>query len=184
LRPLAKLPTLRKLRLAYCDQLSDLSPLAGLTSLQELDLTNCQGVRHFASLEPLLPVLQKLHLFGCKFEDLPAEFCGEAHEENVLAKVRAHFADLEAGQEQDAEVKVLFLGNGGTGKSQLCRRSEIQVGDSVLAWNHADSLTRKQLVTCVHRHNVTETLRLTFYYEGADTCRAARNLPRSRSRPA
>jgi GTPase SAR1 family protein len=42
--------------------------------------------------------------------------------ENVLHKVRAHFEDLKSGQRHDAEVKVLFLGNGGVGKTQLCRR--------------------------------------------------------------
>ena len=42
--------------------------------------------------------------------------------QNVLDKVRAHYEDLKSGQQIDAEVKVLFLGNGGTGKTQLCRR--------------------------------------------------------------
>jgi hypothetical protein len=42
--------------------------------------------------------------------------------ENVLDKVRAHYEDLKSGQRIDAEVKVLFLGNGGVGKTQLRRR--------------------------------------------------------------
>jgi internalin A len=32
------------------------------------------------------------------------------------------YEDLKSGQRIDAEVKVLFLGNGGVGKTQLCRR--------------------------------------------------------------
>ena len=67
-------------------------------------------------------MLKKLCLFRCKLEDLPSEVCGEFGEENVLAKIRAHYEDLKSGQQRDAEVKVLFLGNGTTGKSQLCRR--------------------------------------------------------------
>ena len=52
----------------------------------------------------------------------PPEVCGEKVHENILYKVRAHYQDLKSGQRIDAEVKVLFLGNGGVGKTQLCRR--------------------------------------------------------------
>jgi GTPase SAR1 family protein len=55
-------------------------------------------------------------------DDLPPEICGEYFQENVLNEVRAHYQDLKSGQRIDAEVKVLFLGNGGVGKTQLCRR--------------------------------------------------------------
>jgi internalin A len=66
----------------------------------------------------LLPTLKELNLFGCKFDDLPSEICGEKEDENV----RAQYRDLKSGQRIDAEVKVLFLGNGGAGKTQLYRR--------------------------------------------------------------
>jgi internalin A len=122
LSPLAGLESLQTLNLDRCEQLSDLSPLAWLESLQTLNLVGCLGIRRFAQLESLLPTLWELHLFGCRFEDVPSEVCGEAFDENVLAKVRAHYEDLKSGQRHDAEVKVLFLGNGTTGKSQLCRR--------------------------------------------------------------
>jgi internalin A len=121
LAPLAHLTSLQSLDLAFCPHLSDLSPLAGLTSLQSLNLSGC-GFRRFASLESLLPTLKYLYLFGCKFEDLPSEVCGERLDENVLNKVRAHYEDIKSGQRIDGEVKVLFLGNGGAGKTQLCRR--------------------------------------------------------------
>jgi internalin A len=39
-----------------------------------------------------------------------------------MDEVRAYYKDLKSGQRIDAEVKVLFLGNGGVGKTQLCRR--------------------------------------------------------------
>jgi internalin A len=70
----------------------------------------------------LLPTLKELYLFGCKLDDLPPEVCGEEQFQNVLEKVRAHYEDLNSGQRTDAEVKLLFLGNGGVGKTQLCRR--------------------------------------------------------------
>ncbi|MDG5497295.1 COR domain-containing protein [Niveispirillum sp. BGYR6] len=44
---------------------------------------------------------------------------------NYLPRLRAHFADLAAGAVQDSRVKLLILGNGGAGKTQiagsLCR---------------------------------------------------------------
>jgi Leucine-rich repeat (LRR) protein len=121
LSPLAGLISLQSLSLGGCQRLSgDLSPLAGLTSLQWLNLKWCLGFRRFAPVESLLPTLKELHLYGCKFEDLPSEVCGDRHD--VLDKVLAHYKDLKSGQRIDAEVKVLFLGNGGVGKTQLCRR--------------------------------------------------------------
>ena len=122
LSPLAGLTSLQSLNLYGCGQLSgDLSPLAGLTSLQALNL-NCLIVRRFAPIESLLRTLKELSLFGCKLDDLPPEVCGKYPDENVLDKVHAHYEDLKSGQRIDAEVKVLFLGNGGVGKTQLCRR--------------------------------------------------------------
>jgi internalin A len=122
LAPLAGLISLQKLDLSHCRQLRDLSPLAGLTALQTLSLSRCSGLRQFAPLKPLLPTLKNITLFACVFDDLPSEICGEKWDENVLNKVRAHYKDLKAGRRIDAEVKVLFLGNGGVGKTQLCRR--------------------------------------------------------------
>jgi internalin A len=122
LAPLADLTSLQTLFLIACEQLSDLSPLAGLSSLKTLRLDECVGVRLFAPLESLLPTFGQLSLFRCGLDDLPPEVCGERQGENVLDKVRAHYEDLKSGQRIDAEVKVLFLGNGGVGKTQLCRR--------------------------------------------------------------
>jgi Leucine-rich repeat (LRR) protein len=94
LSPLADLTSLQSLDLSWCAQLSgDLSPLARLTSLQSLNLAYCLGIRRFAPLESLLPTLEELRLFGCKFDDLPSEVCGDPGE-NVLDKVRAHYKDL------------------------------------------------------------------------------------------
>jgi internalin A len=120
LSPLTCLTSLQSLYLRECEQLSDLSPLAGLTSLRALDLAYT-GIRRFTTLESLLPTLKELYLYGCKFDDLPYEVCGGQYE-NVLYKIRAHYQDLKSGKRIDAEVKILFLGNGGAGKTQLCRR--------------------------------------------------------------
>jgi internalin A len=118
---LAGLTQLQSLNLSGCTQITELGGLAGLTQLQSLNLSGCQGF-HFGPLEGLLPTLNTLRLCGCQAVDLPAEICGTREFEDVLPLVRAHYRDLRAGSSLDSEVKVFFLGNGGVGKSQLCRR--------------------------------------------------------------
>jgi internalin A len=145
LTPLAGLGSLQTLDLGSCVQLSDLTPLAGLGSLQTLDLSGCSGLRQFDPVKELLPSLQALYLFGCKFDDLPSEVCGESDSENVLAEVRAHYEDLKAGPRRDAEVKVLFLGNGGTGKTQLCRRLRGELFDASVPTTHGIQLSEKTM---------------------------------------
>jgi len=92
----------------------------------------------------LLPTLNHLSLYACHFDDLPAEVCGELYE-NVLDKIRAHYEDLEAGQRHDVEVKVLFLGNGGTGKTQLCRRLRGEPFDPSVPSTHAIQLSEEAM---------------------------------------
>ena len=94
--------------------------MAGLTSLQSLNLSGCRQLRQFAALESLPPTLRDLYLFGCRLDDLPPEVYNL--NENVLNRVRAHYADLRYDPRRDTALKVFFLGNGGVGKTQLCRR--------------------------------------------------------------
>jgi internalin A len=123
LSPLADLASLQSLDLSLCSRLSDdLSPLARLISLQSLNLSECTEIIKFAPLEPILPQLQHLYLYDCRFDDLPSEICGKAYDQNVIREVRAHFVDLRSGQSLDAELKLFILGNGGVGKTQLSRR--------------------------------------------------------------
>jgi len=143
LSPLAGLKSLQILNLSGCEQLSgDLSPLAGLKSLQTLNLSWCEQLSEFAPLELLLPIFQRLYLFGCNLKDVPSEVCAESRHENVLAEVHAHYEDLKAGRRRDAEIKVLFLGNGGTGKTQLCRRLRGEPFDASVPTTQCMQLTK------------------------------------------
>jgi internalin A len=88
----------------------------------------------------LLPTLETLYLFGCELDDLPSEVRGEYNYENVLDRVRAHYEDLKSGKQIGAEVKVLFLGNGGAGKTQLCRRLRNLLFDPNIPTTHGIQL--------------------------------------------
>jgi len=122
LKPIANLHSLTTLYLNGCKRIDDLGPIAGLTGLKELYLNGCTALRRFSPVISLLPVLEELELFGCAFEDFPAELCGTGPDQNVLSLVRAYYADLASGQTSNDEIKVLILGNGGAGKTQLTRR--------------------------------------------------------------
>jgi internalin A len=170
LSPLARLISLQELSLLSRSpydpssgltqrlQLSNLSPLAGLSKLQKLDLGFC-CIRRFAPLESLLPTLKDLRLIGCKIDDLPLEVYGENGNENVLDKVRAHYEDLKSGQRIDAEVKVLFLGNGGVGKTQLCRRLRGEAFDPSVPTTHGIQLGQ----TTVELDSFPEPVRLNLW---------------------
>jgi internalin A len=91
-------------------------------------------------LEPLLPQLQELYLFG-EFDELPSEICGRELGQDVIREVRAHFADLRSGQSLDAELKIFILGNGGVGKTQLSRRLQDLDFDPEILTTHGIELS-------------------------------------------
>jgi internalin A len=103
--------------------------------------------------------LKELRLFGPELDDLPSEVCGEDPTENVLDKVRAHYEDLQSGQRIDAEVKVLFLGNGGVGKTQLCRRLRDLPFDPNIPTTHGVQLGQ----TAVELDGFPEPVRLNLW---------------------
>ena len=122
LGPLAKLSGLQSLDLSSCKQVTDLGPLEMLASLKVLTIWGHSNLICFAPVVPMLPQLTELRLFGSVFRDLPVEVCGEEHHQNVLGQVRAHYEDLKSGSTTDYETRVIVLGNGRAGKTQLCRR--------------------------------------------------------------
>jgi internalin A len=120
LGPLAALQSLRSLD---CSQtaVADLGPLAALQSLQWLDCSRTQ-VSHLPDELVWLPALKELRLFNTRIRGIPPEVLSQHEFDNCLERVRAHLRDLEAGEERLPDVKVLVLGNGRIGKTQICRR--------------------------------------------------------------
>jgi internalin A len=157
LGPLARLAGLQHLDLSFCAGVADLGPLARLAGLQSLVLSVCSGLRHFEPLRGLLTTLENLCLHNCHFDDLPHEVCGELYDENVLDKVRAHYEDLGRGAVEDSELKLFVLGNGGVGKTQMCRRLRNLLPDFTLPTTHGVELGSFSLV--LEDHSTTITVR-------------------------
>ncbi len=130
LGPLSGLASLTSLGLSGCKGLRDLQPLRGLASLTSLHLAGCGHLGLFEPIRERLPYLTEPNLAGSTFTDLAPEVYAVHHKpgmtlpefDNVIDMVRAHYADLERGQQYDTEIKVFVLGNGGVGKSHLCNR--------------------------------------------------------------
>jgi internalin A len=167
LSPLTGLQELHSLDLRYCWGVTDLSPLAGLQELHSLDLRYCRDV---TDLSPLagLQGLQSLNLVGCRlavpamlfriFADHPRLielFADEAvgvprevlsqNDDNCLPRLRAYFSELDLGAEAENEVKVILLGNGRVGKTQLCRRFRDQPFDESVKSTHGVQIWREEL---------------------------------------
>jgi internalin A len=161
LEPLAGLPALQTLDCSGT-QVSSLEPLAGLPALQTLD---CSGTQ-VSSLEPLagLAALQSLNCSFCKVRSLPealiwqeslrdffvfdtrisyvpTEVLSSDPFSNCLAKIRAHLRDTAVGDAQVTDVKILVLGNGRVGKTQICNRLRGQAFDPDADSTHGITVT-------------------------------------------
>ncbi|MCI5159949.1 MAG: hypothetical protein D3906_16285, partial [Candidatus Electrothrix sp. AUS1_2] len=121
------------------NQLALLPPEIGqLINLRELDL----NANQLASLPPELFALKnltKLYLFGNQLTELPSEIVQLTNlkeldlDDNPLISppleiakqgmdaIRSYFADLEGGSRLLAEVKVILVGEGASGKTSLTR---------------------------------------------------------------
>ena len=141
---LQPLTALRSLKNLYCwrTSISDISPLAALTILEELDCSHT----YVSNLTPLestslkhldasscqltqtdmkfwqLHTLQEVTLLKTNLPGIPNEVLSRDSDENCLPRLRAHLADLQAGAETLTDVKLLVLGNGRAGKTQLVNR--------------------------------------------------------------
>jgi len=140
---LPRLPRLRVLDCS-CTDLADLGPLAGLTALQSLgcwgtkvtDLAPLVGLSALSRLDcQKAPIsnfpeklvgsvaLKELFVGPCPgLAEIPGEVFTQRTFDNCLPRLRAHLADLGAGAAPLRDLKVIVLGNGRTGKTQICRR--------------------------------------------------------------
>lgn len=140
-RDLGPLSCLISLSNLICSEtpVSDLAPLSSLVSLESLscseteigDLGPLLGIPRLGSLHcersrcRVVPPeliwsesLDEIYLSGSPLEGIPPEIL----EGECLDELRAHCRDLEGGSEFLPDIKVIVLGNGRIGKTQLCNR--------------------------------------------------------------
>lgn len=147
--------------------ISDLTPIKNLSKLRWI---NC-GTSAVSSLRPLvdLPNMAHIACSGCKLDGLPLELAqmpalryldisdckitGVPREiyylrergDNCLDEVLSHLRDLQAGSVDITDVKVIALGNGRVGKTQICRRLRGEDYDETESSTHGIQVTSANL---------------------------------------
>ncbi|POZ52408.1 leucine-rich repeat domain-containing protein [Methylovulum psychrotolerans] len=123
---------------------SDLSALSGLVNLQRLNCSDCK----LTNISPDFWVkssLQWLYLYQTELPNIPAEALSQSSYSDCLPSLRAHLNDLEAGSEAIPDVKLMILGNGRVGKTQICRRLRGEAYDSTISSTHGIRLATADL---------------------------------------
>ena len=143
LGPLAGLIDLKLLNVAKTG-VCDLGPLAGLTTIRELHLSRCR-LADFPRWLLERESLKQLYLWQTEIPGVPAAVLSPLPSDNCLDSLRAHVRDLEAGAVPVPDVKLLVLGNGRVGKTQLCRRLRGEEYDEGQASTHGIAATRAPL---------------------------------------
>ncbi|MGZ8951122.1 MAG: leucine-rich repeat domain-containing protein [Methylobacter sp.] len=134
---LSPLSGLTALQMLDCSSTSvaDLSPLSGLTTLQTLDCDHCE-LKQIPEGFWDKPSLQELSFYQAQLPGIPAEVLSQNYFDNCLEQLRAHLHDLEAGIATISDVKLMVLGNGRVGKTQICRRLRGEDYDESVDSNH------------------------------------------------
>jgi internalin A len=122
-------------------EVSDLSALSGLSSLASLDCSNTKvtdldelvsktkifyadnlRLRRLPSKLVASPSLEHLSLYQSTIPGIPQEVLSNSPYQDCLPQLRAHLADLEQGAAAAHDVKLIIVGNGRVGKTQIARR--------------------------------------------------------------
>ena len=143
LGPLAALTSLRTLSCSSTE-VNDLGPLADLTQIRLLQLSGCR-LADFPRWLLERPSLEELILYQTEIPGVPDAVLSQWYSDNCLESLRAHVRDLDAGAVPVLDVKLLVLGNGRVGKTQLCRRLRGEAYDESEASTHGIATTRAPL---------------------------------------
>jgi internalin A len=141
---LQPLMDLAKLEILDCSdtQVSDLEPLVDLQTLETLRCNNLK-IRDFPRKLLFCENLQELQLDRASIQGIPEEaFTSDSNPfcYNCLLPLRAHILDLEVEAIPINSEKILVLGNGGVGKTQLCRHLAAEPFDPTVLTTHGIAL--------------------------------------------
>jgi internalin A len=139
LSPLQGLSALQSLTCSGT-QVSDLTPLIGLVSLRKLTANGCR-LSDMPRILVLHDTLREITLHQATIPGIPAEILSPNAYSSCLEDLRHHLTDLEAGTEDVREAKLMVLGNGRVGKTQICRRLRGLPYDETIPSTHGIAVT-------------------------------------------
>jgi hypothetical protein len=122
-------------------KVSDLKPIVDLQYLHTLYIRNLQ-ISEFPRKLLFSEKLHTLDLTGANIPGIPEEALSSDEKVfyNCLPALRAHVLDLEVEAIPINSVKILVLGNGGVGKTQLCRHLAAEHFDPTVLTTHGIAL--------------------------------------------
>jgi internalin A len=145
-RDLAPLANLQNLESLDCSdtQVSDLAPLGSAQNLQSLTCSRCRLLSMPGDVL-FKASLTDLYAWETEIPGIPSEVLSDAEYVDSLENLRAHVRDLAAGADEMPDVKLMVLGNGRVGKTQICRRLRREEFDESIESTHGIVVTSAPL---------------------------------------
>jgi internalin A len=134
--------------------ISDISPLVSLANLQAIDLSECR-LDHEVPAFWMLPSLRQATLHNASLGRVPVEILSRSSFDNCLDRLRAHLADSGDSGVAVSDVKLMILGNGRVGKTQICRRLRGESYDDLAPSTHGIQVSSLPLAPPVFDPPVT-----------------------------
>ncbi len=125
-------------------QVSDLSPISALTLVSRLVADNCRLESFPVAIVRAEPAVE-LRLFETKIPGIPTEVLSQSWGDDCRERLLGHVNDLKAGAEQVADVKVIVIGNGRIGKTQICNRLRRHSFEEQANSTHGITVTQTKL---------------------------------------
>jgi internalin A len=91
------------------------------------------------------PSLRQLVLHEVHLPGVPVEVLSQSQSDDCLQSLRAHLRDLAEGRVALPDVKLMVLGNGRVGKTQICRRLRGETYDDAVLSTHGIIVTSATL---------------------------------------
>jgi internalin A len=113
----------------------DLSLFLQLEKLRKLDCSQCRIEQAPPELWEM-PSLREVILYETELPGVPKEVLSRSYGDSCLESLRAHYRDLKGGESEIADFKLMLLGNGRVGKTQICRRLQGQEYDESVPSTH------------------------------------------------
>jgi internalin A len=126
------------------NEIGDVSALVSLRNLRKINLSGCGLVQDTPAFWGL-PCLQEAVLHDASLPGVPVEMLSKHNYDNCLPRLRAHLADLSGEDDVVSDVKLMILGNGRVGKTQICRRLRGERFDEAVPSTHGVQLSSAAL---------------------------------------
>jgi internalin A len=117
------------------NKIGDISPLVSLCNLRWIQLSGSH-LDYDVPAFWMLPSLQEAILHEANLPGVPVEILSKYISDNCLDRLRAHLADLTGNDAAIGDVKLMILGNGRVGKTQICRRLRGESFDEAVPSTH------------------------------------------------